>query len=654
MTTPTDSSLIKSAMSSQNGSTPLNNAARMPLDNLLRRELKVNDPNDPLQIAQALSTRYKDNPKAIAIKREAEGVPFITAAITSTPVATGTHSSDIELQQAMDDVERDLQELTTNSILKDIKPELEGWAMAIRSAVTEGINSARFGIDSRQRDKTFGIRRTLGDYARVARLIGAMTPVLNIAYRKLAQSLDEVSAVLLVKLGESISSIGFNSGRYLLQVAYSDLQTRRDSVIAALRNLVGSTQEAYGPDDWQRGLNAYRQLFNYLENQAQGDLRSLLVESELARIMDNLLQRAGQGSGQGLRQLGATFQIDIERLRRLVIVGHKAVEPASPPFTAFLDSLQLFIDALQPGGGSRLIRIARPPILFYGLYGQAISERNASHNLLEIVIQRGILADQLDRFAQSGLDPATTKGLIVIDKMLYGIDRAIDLYAVGKEDAFIEPDFRAAAYSYVIDVLLNPFQATFSSLMALKGLLDSDPDALPIFATLANIRNLLYKPLAQPDAAEARVARAIAPATQSVAVPVAPDADIALDEPPDEYRPLIQQELFIQSDLEKGWGKLVEAMAPAYLPYEELFDAKTGVVSQLLDAAIARASEDDEDKFTSLEPRVPDHEAFSLMRLVKNTRVSKRDEPDDSGDIVVVVEEDDDGSLDNPNNPNRG
>ncbi|HEY9645283.1 MAG TPA: hypothetical protein V6C88_02880 [Chroococcidiopsis sp.] len=654
MTTPSDSSLVKSAMSLQNGATPLSNAARMSLDNLLRRELKVNDPNDPLQVAQALSSRYKDNPKTIAIKREAEGVPFLMASATPIVLSQDAHSSDIELQQAMDDVERDLQELTTNSILKDIKPELEGWAMAIRSAVTEGINSARFGIDSRQRDKTFGIRRTLGDYARVARLIGAMTPVLNIAYRKLAQSLDEVAAVLLVKLGESISSIGFNSGRYLLQVAYSDLQTRRDAVIAALRNLVGSTQEAYGPDDWQRGLNAYRKLYSYLEQQAQGDLRSLLVETELARVMDNLLQRAGQGGGAGLRQLGATFQIDVERLRRLVIVGFKAVKPASPPFTAFLDALQLFIDSLQPAGGSRLIRIARPPILFYGLYGQSISDRDASHNLLNIVIQRGILADQLDRFAQSGLDPTTTKGLIVMDKMLYGIDRAIDLYAVGKEDAFMEPDYRAAAYSYVIDVVLNP-PAAYTALGTLNDLLDDDDDAAKLLDTLSILRDLLYKPLETLEAPEALIApaeirtRAILAEAEVEGV-VIPAEDI-LTAPPDEYRPLIQQELFIQSDLEKGWGKLVEAMAPAYLPYEELFDPKRGIVSQLLNAAIDRASESEKDRFSVLEPKVPAHEAFSLMKLVKNTRVMNVLEIAETQDSDDSSPDETDGEEETGNSP---
>ncbi len=358
-----------SAMAKNNGLMP-NSSSRMALDNLLRRELKVSDPNDAKQIAEALLNRYKNNPRAVAINKEAEGVPFLLASGTPMPLQQAPTSSDAEMQQAINDVERDLQELTTNSILKDVTPELEGWAMAVRSAIQEGVNSARFALDPRQRDKTFGIRRTLGDYARLARLVGALTPTMSLIYRKFAQSLDEVASVLFVMMGEALSNVGFG-GRYLLQAPYSELQVRRDAVIYALRNLVGATQEAYAPNEWPRGIDAYRQLFQRLEEQGQGDLRALLVEGELSRVMDALIQRSGQGSVAGLRQLGATAQLDVERLRRLVIVGKNLIYPAAPPLTAFLEALQLFVDGFEPSGGFRLLRIARPPILFYGLYGMS-------------------------------------------------------------------------------------------------------------------------------------------------------------------------------------------------------------------------------------------------------------------------------------------
>ncbi|MGH6636510.1 MAG: hypothetical protein ACRED0_10405 [Gammaproteobacteria bacterium] len=43
---------------------------------------------------------------------------------------------------------------------------------------------------------------------------------------------------------------------------------------------------------------------------------------------------------------------------------------------------------------------------------------------------------------------------IILDKILYDVDRAIDLYAVGKDD-FGQAERRAAAYGYVIEFFLN-------------------------------------------------------------------------------------------------------------------------------------------------------------------------------------------------------
>ena len=164
------------------GSTPANSGyQRMALDNLIRRELKVSDPSDPKQIANALMERFKEDPRARAINQEANGLPFLLSAPGSgVLVAPAATSSDAELQQAKDDVDRDLQELLTNSLLKDVTPEIQGWAQAVRTAIQEGTTAARFALDPRQRDKAFAIRRQLGDYARMARLVGALTPTLNL------------------------------------------------------------------------------------------------------------------------------------------------------------------------------------------------------------------------------------------------------------------------------------------------------------------------------------------------------------------------------------------------------------------------------------------------------------------------------------------
>jgi hypothetical protein len=423
---------------------------RLQLDNLLRRELRVSDPSDPRLVAEALLSRYQNTPRARAIEQEARGLPVLQVAQLPMPIGLQQQSSSsAELTQALDDIDRDLKELTTNTLLKDVTPELEGWAQAVRSAIREGTAAARFGLDPRQRDKAMAIRRQLGDYARLARLIGAFTPNMSQTYRKFAQSLDEVAALILVLIGESLANAGFNGGQFLLQVAYTDLQVRRDAAIHALRNLVGSTQEAFGPSEWPRGLDAYRRLYDRLEAQGQGDLRSLLVEEELARVMDELIQRAAHGNPEGLRALSATAQIDLQRIRRLISIGFTAAVPESPPLAAFLEALQLFADAFTSAGGARLLHIARPPILLYGLYGASGIGR-AEQALLNLIIARSRLADLLDCYLGCSCEASRVECQVLLDSILHDLDRAIDLYALGTHD-FGEPERRAAAYAFVID-----------------------------------------------------------------------------------------------------------------------------------------------------------------------------------------------------------
>jgi hypothetical protein len=563
-----------SAMVKNNGLMP-NSSSRMALDNLLRRELKVSDPNDAKQIAEALLTRYKNNPRAVAINREAEGVPFLLASSTPMPLQQAPTSSDAEMQQAIDDVNRDLQELTTNTILKDLSSELAGWAMAIRSAIQEGFNSARFALDSHHRDKTFGIRRNLGEYARLSRLVGSLSsPVVNVNYRNLAQSLDEVTSVLLVMMGEALANVGFNRSRYLLQVPYSELQGRRDSVIYALRNFIGSTQTAYSANEWPRGVDAYRQLYSFLDNQGQNDLRSLLVENELSRVMDSLIHRASQGNVEGLRHLGATAQLDVQRLRRLVLIGKNlqevmAVHPASPPLDAFLQALQLFIDGFEGSGGFRLLRLARPPILFYGLYGSSANEETTENQLVELAFQRNLLAELLDCWLQCGCTSDRLRCQIIFDKILYDVDRAIDFYALGTAENR-EPEYRSLAYSYLIDVVINP---SGDSVICLPSE-PTDNLVIRIRRTLTNIRDLLY----------VTVFPSIPNPNQPL--PAIPDTS-------ENIRKLVEQELRIQGDMESHWLDLVQTMAPSCLPFGNgnsnggVFNIMARIIEQALNRALS-------------------------------------------------------------------
>lgn len=469
--------------------------SRLQLDNLLRRELKIADPTNAEQVASALLERYKGAQRALAIEQEARGTPFVQLPAVAAPIAALQTASSIELQQAENDVERDLRELTTNTLLKDLTPEMEGWAQSVRSALREGTNAARFGLDPRQRDKAMAIRRQLGDYARLARLVGALTPNMSQTYRKFAQSLDEIAALLLVMIGESLANAGFNGGQYLLQVPYTELQVRRDAAIYALRNLVGATQEAYGPSEWPRGLDAYRRLYEQLEAQGQGDLRSLLGEEELARTMDELIHRAAHGNPEGLRALGATAQLDLERFRRLIMIGRTTAVPESPPLVTFLEALQLFADAFTSAGGFRLVRIARPPILLYGFYSSSGIGR-ADQVLLDVVVERNRLADLLDCFLGCGCGPAQVECQILLDKLLYDLDRIIDLYALGTED-FGEPERRAAAYAFVIDAF-EDYARAHAGEACVQWAVPPDPES-PIQIVLSRVRSRLRPPVETAD-----------------------------------------------------------------------------------------------------------------------------------------------------------
>jgi hypothetical protein len=438
---------------------PSSNATvNLAVDNMIRNQLKVSDVRDPKQIADALLNYYRDLPVAAAVRQEAQGLPFLQAAPSAALPPPRPTSSDAEFRIADGDVEKALTDLSTNPLTNDIVPEMQGWADSIRSAVAQGYTAARNGLDPTQRDMVFAIRRQLGEYGRMARFVGSLSPGMTQNYRRLGQALDETSAVLLVMLGESLASVGFASGYYLLQVPLAELQQRRDAVIFALRNFMGGAQQAYGPDDWPRGIDAYRRLYRWLEEQGQGDLRSLLIENEIAQSMDSLISRAQNGTAEGLRALGVTAQLDIERFRRMAIVAPGALNRKgrvyrSPPLEAFLEALELFADTFASAGGLRLLRIARPPILFYGIYNPNLLEHD--RDLVGLIMIRGTLATIFDSlFPASGA--RSVEPQVLLDMLLLELDRGIDLLSLGAEPGIDQPtEIRAVAYWLIVKVILN-------------------------------------------------------------------------------------------------------------------------------------------------------------------------------------------------------
>jgi hypothetical protein len=594
------------------------------IDNMLRNELRVSDPRDPKQIAQGLAAYYQDLPQTAAINQEAAGLPFQQTRALPMAAPRQASSSDTEFNIANGDVEKALQDLAANPLTADITPEMQGWGDSIRIAIAESKAAAAAGLDPTNRDKVIAMRRQLGEYARMARFVGSLSPGMTQNFRRLGRGLDEVSAVLLVMLGESLASVGFATGYYLLQVPLPELQQRRDAVIFALRNFAGGAQQAYGPDDWPRGIDAYRRVYQWLENQGQGDLRSLLLENEIARTMDALITRGQNGTAEGLRALGVTAQLDIERFRRMVIVAPGALAgDRSPPLEAYLQALGLFAETFKPAGGLRLLRIARPPILLYGLYRTSQLEHDAA--LFTLVMVRGTLATIFD-----GLFPSNAargvKPQVLLDMLLCELDRGIDLLALGSGEKETGPtEWRAIAIWGIVQTVMN----------VVTGVYINSPPPLPPGIPLPT-PPLWTVPLgSNPKNGSIYTLAASNPQFNSELVEIRNDFYSAIQDVPglrkalQDYQNLsltnvasqlskvkrqdsVQEELFVQKTLEDRWEKLVSTIAIEAGDQSRVF--------RLLDLVIEQAAYEifagglDDREFYPLPPQFEQ----SLQKIAKH------------------------------------
>lgn len=566
--------------------------AAVDLDNLIRRHLRVSDPTDADAVSKALRDRYQDD--QLALEQEAAGLPFFKLTRIE-PSYTGGGSSSAEIQQARSDVNQDLEALCNNALLKDIHPELRGWSHNLRQVVAEGVDAARFALDPWQRDRAMAARRLLGDYARVARYVGALTPNLNINYRQLAKSLDEVANMILVSMGEAVAQSGHGGGRFLLQAPASELQTRREAVVNALRSLVGTSREHYGSNDWPRGLVAYREVINYLEDNGLTDLRALFQENHVARTLDDVVFWATRGSSEDLRALGATALLALERFRRLDLMLRSRVDPQSPALATYLAAIRLFLDTFEnAGAGYRLLYIARPPISFYGLYGVGGPDQ-PTQRMLEIIQQRGKLAQILDCYLGCECGEALVRCQIMLDKLLYDTDRAIDLYAMSQSTQGSGPaEQRAMAYGLIADRLLRCAEgracevscategvSSYATTPAESGepCGQSDPHCAEVSCVagsrfpglegvVTELRDLLWMSVLEP--------------VGDCSIGIASGAEF------DEVqRARVMEELCAQQDSQAQWAHLLQAMAPSCRfddpldPSQSLVDSATELLNEL-------------------------------------------------------------------------
>jgi hypothetical protein len=561
------------------------NRPRMELDNLLRRELKVGDPSDPQQIALALADRYQGDVRAQSIEGEARGLPFLRSPMLRSNVPAAPTATNVDLEQAQADVRADIAQLVSHNLTKDIRPELEGWQQVIHRSIDEGVASARSGLDPGKRDMTFAVRRQLGEYARLARLIGALTPALSRQFRNLAQSIDEACSVMLVLMGETMANLGFAGGRFLLQAPYSELQARRDAVLNALRQIDNLATMSNNGSLWPRGLRAYRTLSTALEAQGQGDLRSLLSEPELTRTMDELIYLASGGSSGGMRALGATAWAPLNRLSRFVDTTLAQVAPASSELATLHEAMQLFIEGFVPAGGFRLLRVARPAVLNYGLYGSS-NITNAERRLVDLVNRRGTLVRELDCLTDCNCDDDTTQAQIVLDKVLYDLDRAIDYYCVGDADLGL-PETRASALSHMLDFLIppalpGPWTAPIPGYLGGGGPPHVNLVVGPLLAQLQRIRELLRPTGGAGD--------------WDVGAVAFYDTSLATNNPfpggiTARFAQVIHDELFHQRENDQQWRPVVAQMTAGCMQIDDIFGGM-GCLRQIVEQPLLRLQVD--------------------------------------------------------------
>jgi hypothetical protein len=540
-----------------------------------------------------------------------------------------------EIQQARDDLDRDLDTLLSSSQLKDVRSELRGWATAIRSAASDALTSARFALDPRQRDRALAGRHTLGDYARLARYVGALTPTLSDWYRKLAQSCDLLAGLTLVVAGDALAEGGVTRGAGLLQAPASELRARRDAAINALRILIGSTEHAYGPNEWPRGIEAYRQFLRRSGDAGQSDLRALFDESNLARLFDELIDLASSSSADSLRALGATATVAIQRLRRLALFGNRLVVPSSPTLTAFLSAVMLFVQAFErTRSGVRLLFVARPPIITYGLYGIGGPDP-ASDRLSLLATYRNQLSELLDCYLGCECGPAQVACLVQLDKILYDVDRAIDLYAMGIDpNGTDEPGYRAMAYGALIDTFI---EQSGEACALPERVIEIDEDEL---GRLRELTRQLEREMANADPGAERLGELLRDINEAVGLarpvdlgnlhdllvlirdvlgwPARLPEDAGLRE---DAATAMHHELCVQEDGERRWEELVQAMAPACVQDEVFLVDGRSVVRNLIAAtqqAIADATDTELGDCATVDFTIPPHHETSLDSIAED------------------------------------
>jgi len=454
---------------------------------VLRKTLKISDPTNVDELSRALLLRYSKD--ALLIDREKKGLPFSVVAdqIASTVVTTGNQAQILDAQR---DLERVLKEIAEAPAYAEIGAEMRGWARAIRAASADGLNSARFALDPHQSDRALAARRTLGDYARVSRYAAALTTCDGAAFCRLAQCCDTIASLILVLMGDALSDAGVTRSSLIPRVPGSVLRERRDTVLNELRSLHRSAASSHSPEGWPRATVVLTQIYQQLETSDTADLRSLLDENYLSRQLDDLLDLVNNASPDGLKELGSVAMLSVRRFNRFIAVTTANVKPPSPPLARFTAALLLFVQGFaESAGGYRLPFLARSPLLV----GQASITGGSdvpTLDLIRIALARSAAAEWIDCLCCSCEEDAAKK-IILFTKVIYDLDRTIDLYSFGTDpNGKGDAEIRAGAFGALLEfaapaialgsprfaMAINAVTTLAQPLLQWRTLLDADDD----------------------------------------------------------------------------------------------------------------------------------------------------------------------------------
>ncbi|PTL81223.1 hypothetical protein [Vitiosangium sp. GDMCC 1.1324] len=450
---------------SANTSLELAATAKTRFEEFLRRQLGVSDATDPEAVVSALQKRY---PAAAArLEEEKQGVSIRFNTQPELPVvgmdglgATAGAQRAGEVREAL---AGDLACVMAHPSNRDFKGALAGWRDAVLAEWGEGMDAAVLGADPLRRDRAFYSVRKLSDYARVARMVGIINPDLRLEYRRLATTLDEAGMVLRVRVGEALFRAGFSEGGAIFEVTLQDLRRRREALISSLERFTSISTEDSA--DWGDGESSYGRLLTELAAQGQQDLRSLVQPEAMARLLDVLLDRVEQQSQpELLHELAATAPIELVQLKRLRavasdmlagVVGRPASRAASAPLSAFVQALHLFITAFaSPGANNRLLDLAIPFPFAVAQIGRPDPEGREAVRVL--IQQRFEIATKLEAlYSDPNFDPLDWDWSVKLDRVLYDLDRAIDLYLLGSGLPEVPgpEELRASLYGQVLDHL---------------------------------------------------------------------------------------------------------------------------------------------------------------------------------------------------------